>query len=68
MTGNALATACGSVGVPFTAGLDSPRLWSPEDPHLYDVDVALMAHDDEASCQEAGHKLWQQVGGSFHGG
>ena len=53
--------ACGNVGSPFAASLASPRLWSPEDPHLYDVDVALRAPGDSASCQELGRALWEQV-------
>ena len=59
--GNALATACGSVGSPFAASLASPRPWSPEDPHLYDVHVALRAPGDDTSCRELGSKLWEEV-------
>lgn len=39
--GQALATARGSAGVELAINLPSPRLWSPQQPFLYDLKVTL---------------------------
>jgi len=37
-----VATATISIGAPFTLPITTPRLWSPDDPFLYDVRVRLI--------------------------
>lgn len=37
--GREVASASGSVSAPLAVVLDGPRIWSPEDPHLYDVEL-----------------------------
>ncbi|MBN2217491.1 MAG: glycoside hydrolase family 2 [Pirellulales bacterium] len=36
-----VAQAQGPAGQPLTLAIDEPRLWSPDDPHLYDLTVSL---------------------------
>ena len=60
--GNLLSAACGPVSSPLRAVLRSPQLWSPEQPHLYDVDVRLVHPSEEGiSCEELSRQLWRQV-------
>lgn len=40
--GNNIATAEGIVGEAFTVEIKNPHLWSPDSPHLYDLDVSLV--------------------------
>ena len=37
--GSEVARVSGAVGEPLAAEVPSPRLWSPSDPHLYDVEL-----------------------------
>ncbi|MFC7309691.1 PA14 domain-containing protein [Streptomyces monticola] len=39
--GTPVATATGSTGTPLTLKIDEPRLWSPDDPFLYDLKVSV---------------------------
>lgn len=39
--GKAVATAQGKAGEPLALSLKSPRLWSPESPHLYGLKVSI---------------------------
>jgi hypothetical protein len=41
--GNTVATATGPVGSQFSVAVPNPRLWSPEDPFLYDVKADLLS-------------------------
>lgn len=36
-----ITTAVGTTGTPLRIAVASPRLWSPEDPHLYALEVAV---------------------------
>lgn len=45
-TDTTVATHSGSTGAEFTFQVDSPKLWCPDTPNLYDVVVKL--GDDEA--------------------
>ncbi|WP_030674167.1 glycoside hydrolase family 2 [Streptomyces cellulosae] len=38
-----VATARGRTGGPLTLAMDNPRLWSPDDPFLYDLEVTVGA-------------------------
>ncbi|MFI5674354.1 PA14 domain-containing protein [Streptomyces cellulosae] len=38
-----VATARGRTGGPLTLAIDNPRLWSPDDPFLYDLEVTVGA-------------------------
>jgi hypothetical protein len=40
-----VASALGDPGRPITLHVPSPRLWSPEDPFLYDLDLRLVRGD-----------------------
>lgn len=40
--GNIIQIATNTPGSEFSIAIPKPRLWSPEDPFLYDVDIALM--------------------------
>jgi hypothetical protein len=40
-SGTFVASATGSVSSPITISIPTPRLWSPDDPFLYDVQVDL---------------------------
>ena len=42
--GRVVARGAGPAATPLTLSLLEPRLWSPQDPHLYDIDVAV-GHD-----------------------
>ena len=59
--GNFLTTVCGPVSSPLRARLRDVRLWSPEHPHLYDVNVRLVGPGEAGSCLELGQQLWRQV-------
>ncbi|WP_322354510.1 glycoside hydrolase family 2 protein [Paratractidigestivibacter sp.] len=39
--GEEVAAAAGVVGAPLCVRIPQPRLWSPADPHLYDVELTL---------------------------
>jgi hypothetical protein len=43
--GTKVASGAGTVGEPVTLTVDNPRLWSPEDPFLYDLEVELVNDD-----------------------
>jgi hypothetical protein len=40
--GRVLAVGSGKAGAPVRVAIPSPRLWTPEDPYLYDLKVALV--------------------------
>lgn len=40
--GRKCATATGPTQEPLVMTLDHPKLWSPDSPHLYDLDIALI--------------------------
>lgn len=40
--GNEVATETGEPGAPMRVDLPEPHLWSPDDPHLYDLEVRLL--------------------------
>ncbi|KXT04785.1 hypothetical protein AC578_9685 [Pseudocercospora eumusae] len=46
-SGSGCTSGSGSAGSPFTVKLDSPKLWSPDSPALYDVTLKL--GDDQVS-------------------
>jgi hypothetical protein len=41
--GSTVGSATGAVGSPLTVSVPHPRLWSPEDPFLYDVKAELLS-------------------------
>src|SRR5690606_18905764 len=44
-TGTEVGRAVGAVGAALSVPVAAPRLWSPEDPFLYDVEVTLTDGD-----------------------
>jgi hypothetical protein len=45
-TRSVVATARGGLGVPVTVDLSGARLWSPDDPFLYDVELKLVRNGE----------------------
>ncbi|MBM4093940.1 MAG: beta-galactosidase [Planctomycetes bacterium] len=41
--GRVVCEATGAAGTPVVLNIEKPKLWSPDAPHLYDLDVALKA-------------------------
>ena len=41
--GTTIATASGETGKPIVIGIPDPRLWSPDDPNLYDLKIRLIS-------------------------
>lgn len=39
--GKLIKTVTGKCHIPFEIGLPKPHLWSPDDPHLYDLEIRL---------------------------
>ena len=46
LNGNHVADAVGAAGQPIDLKIAEPRLWSPDDPTLYDLNVELLPGDD----------------------
>lgn len=44
-----IAQGAGSSGTPISLKIPGARLWSPDDPHLYDLDVAIPGGDEVTS-------------------
>ncbi|ASV29010.1 glycoside hydrolase family 2 protein [Maribacter cobaltidurans] len=42
-----ISSAKATVGMEITLSIDNPKLWSPESPFLYDMEVRLMVDDKE---------------------
>lgn len=52
--GKAVAAATGTPGEPIELPIDEPRLWSPDDPFLYDLRISLVK-DGEAVDEVTGY-------------
>ncbi|MCA8978199.1 MAG: beta-galactosidase [Planctomycetes bacterium] len=46
--GRVVATATAKVGAALTLTVPDPRPWTPDDPHLYEIDISLHAGDGRA--------------------
>ena len=43
----------GAPGKPFRIKIENPRPWSPDDPHLYDVEVGILENKLESSFKDS---------------
>ncbi|MFM9034526.1 MAG: glycoside hydrolase family 2 protein [Mycobacterium sp.] len=60
--GRVVAVASGQPGTPIRVPIPKPRLWSPEDPYLYDLKVGLADPDGKVADLVSGYAGLRTVG------
>ena len=51
--GNHVTTVEGKIGQEFTIEIPKPKLWSPDSPNLYDLELSLASQEEAGTAQKA---------------